>query len=388
MKIAAVICEFNPFHNGHKYLLDEIRQQGYRCIICVMSSSFTQRGEVAVFDKFARAESALKNGADLVIELPTPYAVASAQVFAKGGADIIKATGVVDKVFFGSECGDIHLITKAANATMDEAVGAILKEKMNQGEYYPNALEAAVRKVCGDRIADVLASPNNTLGVEYVKELMGSGIETGTIKRVAVEHDSRQACESYASASLIREMIYNGNDAKAYMPPCDISNPAFMAYGERAVIFKLKSMSAEDFEKLPDVSEGLHNRIYSAVQKCSSLEELLFSVKTKRYTMARLRRIITYALLGITKDLQSAPLPYLRILGMTEIGKAVLSDIAKHTPLPIVTSLASAFKTLDEKAKEMLICEIKATDLRTVFEKNISTSGKDFTTAVIKGDIK
>lgn len=387
MKIAAVICEFNPFHNGHKYLLDKIRQQGYQCIICVMSSSFTQRGEVAVLSKFERTESALRGGADLVIELPVPYAVSSAQRFAKGGADIIKATGVVDKVFFGSECGDIHLIKKAANATMDEAVKAILKEKMNQGEYYPNALEAAVRKVCGDRISDVLASPNNTLGVEYVKELMGSGIETDTIKRVAVEHDSTLAKDEFASASMIREMILKGEDAGAFMPSADFSNPAFTAYGERAVIFKLKSMTAEDFEKLPDVSEGLHNRIYSAVQKCSSLEELLFSVKTKRYTMARLRRIITYALLDITKDLQSSALPYLRILGMTQRGKSVLSDIAKHTALPIVTGIAPALRNLDEKAREMLMCEIKATDLRTVFEKNISESGQDFTTAVIKSDV-
>ena len=384
MKIAAVICEFNPFHNGHKYLLDEIKRQGYECIICVMSSSFTQRGEVAILSKFERTKAALENGADLVIELPVPYAVSSAQRFAKGAADIIKATGVVDKVIFGSECGDIHLIRKAANATLDEAVRAILKEKMNSGEYYPNALESAVRKICGQKIADVLASPNNTLGVEYVKELMGSGIDTDTVKRIAVEHDSSTSKDEFASASLIREMILNAEDVSAFMPDCEISNPAFMEFGERAVIFKLKSMTAEDFEKLPDVSEGLHNRIYSAVQNCSSLNELLMEIKTKRYTLARLRRIITYALLDITKDIQNSALPYLRILGMTDKGKAVLSDIAKHSALPIVTSVAQALRTMDEKAKEMLMCEVKATDLRTVFEKNISESSRDFTTAVLK----
>lgn len=384
MKIAAVICEFNPFHNGHKYLLDEIRKQGYDTIICVMSTSFTQRGEVAVVDKFRRTEVALKNGADLIIELPTPYTVATAQIFAKGGANIIKAAGVVDKVFFGSECGNIELIKKAASATKDHRVIALLKENMDEGDYYPQALEKAVKEIFGSEISDILASPNNTLGVEYIKELMGSDIEVDTIKRIAVEHDSLNSNGNFASASLIREMIFNGEDVCRFVPQGDFSNPAKTKYGERAVMYRLKSMSLEDFEELPDVTEGLHNRIYSAVKNCNSLDDLLKAIKTKRYTQARLRRIITSAVLGITKDLQSLPLPYLRILGMTENGKEALSQISKGTNLPIVTSIAPALKALDEKAKEMLRCDIRATDLRTIFEKEISDSGADFSTAMIK----
>ncbi|MBR3988405.1 MAG: nucleotidyltransferase family protein [Clostridia bacterium] len=384
MRIAAVICEFNPFHNGHKYLLDEIRKQGYECIICVMSGSFTQRGEVAITDKFERTRVALKNGADLIIELPTAYAVASAQIFAKGGASIIKATGVVDKVFFGSESGDIELIRKAAYATNNNKVIDLLKDNMAKGDYYPQALEKAVKEVFCNNISDILASPNNILGVEYIKELEGSNIETGTIKRIAVEHDGNTVCDNFASASLIREMIFKGEDTSGFVPQGNFSNPAKTQFGERAVMYKLKSMSPEDFEKLPDVTEGLENRIYSAVRKCSSLEELLSEIKTKRYTMARLRRIITSAILGITKDLQSSPLPYLRILGMTEKGKEALSLISKNTDLPVITSVASALKNLDEKAREMLICDIKATDIRTIFEKEISDSGADFSTAMIK----
>ncbi len=384
MKIAAVICEFNPFHNGHKYLLSEIRKQGYECIICVMSSSFTQRGEVAVTNKFERTKVALKNGADLVIELPAPYAVSSAQVFAKGSAEIIKATGVVDKVFFGSENGDIELIKKAALATKDKKVTELLKEKMRDGDYYPLALEKAVKEVFGSEISDVLSSPNNTLGVEYIKELEGSGIETATVKRIAVEHDSTTSKDGFASASLIREMIFKGEDVNAFVPNGDFTNPAKTEFGERAVIYKLKSMSAENFEALADVTEGLHNRIYSAVKNCNSLEELLSEIKTKRYTMARLRRIITSAVLGITKDLQNSPVPYLRILGMTDAGKEALSLISKKADLPIVTSVAPALKTLDSKAKEMLMCDIRATDIRTVFEKEISESGTDFISALIK----
>ena len=143
-------------------------------------------------------------------------------------------------------------------------------------------------------------------------------------------------------------------------------------------------MNLEHFEALPDVTEGLHNRIFSAVQKCSTVEELLNEIKTKRYTMARLRRIITSALLGITKDTQSSPVPYIRVLGMTQRGKSALGEIAKKTDLPIVTSIASALKTLEGSAKEILLCDVKATDLRTVFEKEIFKSGLDFTTAIIK----
>lgn len=384
MKIAAVICEFNPFHNGHRYLLEEIRKQGYGCIISVMSGSFTQRGDVAIADKWQRTEVALMNGADLVIELPIPYAVASAQRFAKGGADIIKATGVVDKVFFGSECGDIELIKKAAMATADSRVEEALGRYMDQGYYYPQALEKAVNDVYGSEVSEVLASPNNTLGVEYVKELTGSGIECGTVSRIAVEHDSNDTQGKFASASYIREKIFEGADVSGFIPAGDFENPAGLNFGERAVLYKLKSMSAEDFEALPDVSEGLHNRIYNAVKKCNSPEELFAEIKTKRYTMARLRRIVTSAILGITKELQSSPLPYLRILGMTDTGRLALSETSKKTDLPIVTSVSQALKTFEGNAREMLMREVKATDLRTVFEKNVSESGKDFTKAIIK----
>lgn len=384
MKTSAVICEFNPFHNGHKYLLDEIKSQGFDAIICIMSGSFTQRGEVAITNKFERTKAALKNGADLVIELPAPYAASSAQIFAKGAVDIIKATNVVDKVFFGSECGEIELIKKAALATKDKDVNIVLKEKMAEGDYYPQALQKAVNEVFGNEISAILSSPNNTLGVEYVKALMGSNIDMGTIKRIGVDHDSSQTSDNFASASLIREMIFKNEDISNYVPCGDFKNLAKTEFGERAIFYKLKSMTLEDFENLPDVTEGLHNRIYEAVRNCNSLEELFSEIKTKRYTLARIRRIITSAVLDITKGMQSSPLPYLRVLGMTETGEKVLSQISKKTSLPIVTNVATAVKTLDGKAKEMLLCDIKATDIRTIFEKEISESGADFTTALLK----
>lgn len=384
MKTCGVICEFNPFHNGHKYLLSEIRKQGFDTIICVMSGSFTQRGDVAIIDKFARTRCAIQNGADLVIELPTPFAVASAQRFAKGAVEILNATGIVDSLYFGSESGDIELLRKAACATENSDVKAILQQKMGQGEYYPLALESAVKEVFSKETSDILASPNNILAVEYIKELEKFGINAGTIKRKAVEHDSSEAKDNFASASLIREMIFSGRDVSKLAPCCDYSNPAKLEFGERAILLKLKTMSIEEISELADVSEGLENRIYSASRSSNSLEELLFQIKTKRYTLARLRRIIASALLGITKELQNSPLPYLRILGMNDIGKEALSQIAKKSPLPVVTSVASALKSLDTNAQKMLLCDINATDIRTIFENKITYSGKDFTEAIVK----
>lgn len=384
MKIGAVICEFNPFHNGHRYLLDKMREKGCDGIICVMSGSFTQRGEAAIADKFSRAESALKFGADVILELPAPYAVASAQRFARGGARIIAATGVVDKVYFGSECGNIEIISKAAKAVDNPKVIELLKEKMNSGDYYPTALEKSVDEVFGCEISRVLSSPNNILGVEYLRELEKFSISAETIERKAVAHDSSESIDGFASASLIREMILKGEDVSELVPWSVISNPASADFGERAVLYKLRTISVDELREIADVTEGLENRIIAAARKCNSLDELFAEIKTKRYTLARLRRIVTSAMLGITKDLQNTPVSYLRVLGFTDKGKDIVSMIAKNGSLPVITSAARGLESLEGNAKKVLECDIKATDVRTLFEREISESGKDFTTAVIK----
>ncbi|MGN0452594.1 MAG: nucleotidyltransferase family protein [Ruminococcus sp.] len=386
MKVSAVICEFNPFHKGHKYLLDSVRAENNQCIVTVMSGSFTQRGDVGVFSKFARAEAALKNGADIVIELPVPWAVASAQRFAKGGCEIIKALGSVDSVYFGSECGDAGLIQKACEATLDERVNNRLKALIKSGEYYPSALEKAVFEFFGEETAKILSEPNNTLGLEYCKELRGSSIEIKTVKRVGAGHDSEEVIGDFASASAVRSKIKSGECYESLLPYItkEYENPAFMEYGERAMLVKLREMSAEDFEKLPDVSEGLHNRIYEAVRGNNSLEEILSAIKTKRYTMARLRRILTCAMLGVTKDMQSIDVPYIRVLGFTKTGAVLLKELNKTAYLPIVVNVADGLRNLTGDAKEVFETDIRATDIRTVFEKSPTPCGRDFVNGVIK----
>ncbi len=385
MRANGVICEYNPFHKGHKYLLDEIKKDNGNPIVAVMSGSFTQRGDVAILSKFERTKQALNCGADLVIELPTPFALSSAEKFAYGGCETLKALGLVDKIFFGSECGNSDEIITAAKATKDERVLSLLREYMGKGEYYPLALEKAVREIFGDEIAEIISSPNNTLGVEYTKQVLQSDIEIKTVKRIGEAHDSESDESDFVSASLIRKRVYEGEDVSKYLPyEISFENPAFFEYGERAILQKLRSLSPEDFEKLPDVSEGLHNRIYDAVRKENTLENILNTVKTKRYTMARLRRILTCAMLDITKELQSQPVSYIRVLGFNSNGETLLKELKARAKLPIIINVARDILSLDEQTKRLFEIDIKATDLRTVFEKNPTPCGLDFSQGLVK----
>lgn len=386
MVTGAVICEFNPFHRGHKYLLDQMKADGCDCIAAVMSTSFTERGDVAVYSKFQRTRDALKGGADIVIELPVVWAVSSAQRFAKAGCEVIKALGCVDRVYFGSECGDIEKLKSAADATLNPLVASLTKDLMAQGEYYPSALEKAVREVFGDETAHILTSPNNTLGLEYIKSLADSDIEIRTIKRVGGGHDTDDIIDNFASASRIRADILSNADTSRLLPNSNevSNNPAFYTYGERAVLYALRNMSAEDFEEIPDVSEGLHNRIYEAISRHNTIDAILTEVKTKRYTLARLRRILTCAILGITKEHQNMQVPYIRVLGFTSNGELLLKKTKTCGTLPAIINLAKDLNGLDDKAKQIAELEIKATNLRTVFEKSPTSCNQDFTNGIIK----
>ncbi len=386
MITGAVICEFNPFHKGHKYLLEQMKKDGCDCIVAIMSGSFTQRGDVAVFSKFSRTRSALRCGANIVIELPAVWATSSAQRFAKGGCDIIRALGGINRVYFGSECGNIGLLKAAADATEDIRVQEITKALMEQGEYYPSAVQKAVREIYGDDISDILSSPNNTLGLEYIKSLKDTDIDLRTVTRAGAGHHSTLVSDGFASASLIRERIREGDEYKGLLPclPDDIDNPAFTQQGDRALLLRLRQMSPEEYENIPDVSEGLHNRIYEAARKCNTSEEILEKVKTKRYTHSRLRRILTCALLGITKDMQKNNVPYIRVLGFDPRGEEFLKIAKNSCALPFVINVAAGYAELLEDAREIFDIDIKATDIRTIFEKTPSPCGEDFTSRLIK----
>lgn len=372
-----IICEFNPFHNGHKYLIQKAKGHTNEPVIAVMSTSFTQRGEVAVTDKFSRAKSALLGGADLVIELPVAYAVSNAEVFAKSGVKLLSSFSDLSCLAFGCETDDIGLLKKAVSAHRDTAVQALVAEKMQGGSYYPKALETAVREIYGNDTADILSTPNNVLAVEYLKALPQNIIPL-PIQRKSVSHDSAVTANGFASASYIREQLKKGGDISEFVPyePCTLAFPENL---ENAMLYKLRSMSADDIRNLPDVTEGLENRIFSAVREYNSVNEILFAVKSKRYTLARLRRIIVSALLGITKEIQGITPCYARILGFTDEGAKAL----KSCNLPVITSVKKGL-AMGGDIEKLLKTEIFATDVFSLAVNPPQKCGADFTTPIIK----
>ena len=374
----AVICEFNPFHNGHRFLLGKAKELTGEPVLAVMSGSFTQRGEVALCSKFERAEAALKSGANLVAELPAVYAVSCAERFARGGVNISKMFGCVNYLAFGCEDDDIDLLKTAAFAGENPEVNAIIAEQMNSGSYYPKAYEYAVRRVCGGEAADVLTKPNNILAVEYIRALRGTDIKPLPIKRVGAEHDSDGADGIYASASYIRKLLRSGEGADGLLPyaPGEITYPEKL---DRALLYKLRNMNAEQLRALPEVGEGLENRILSAARKFGTAEEVIGEVKTKRYTRSRICRILTCALLGITEELQTKTAGYARVLGFTSEGEKMLKTCIGK----VITSAAKA-EDLGSDTAELLAADIRATDTAALAYEKVKPCGADYLTKIVK----
>lgn len=374
----AVISEFNPFHNGHKYLIETAKKLTNEPVIAIMSGSFTQRGEVAVFDKFSRTKTALENGVDLVLELPAVYAVANAQRFAFCGVQIAKSFDCVNYLAFGCESGNVDSLKKALDAVENPAVNELTTAKMSSGDYYPRALQSAVSEVFGKETAEVLSSPNNILAVEYLKNLADTNIIPLAVKRIGAAHDSEKICNEFASASLVRSILRRNENAEMYVPSVE-QRITFTENLERIMLYKFRMMSAKDFSLLPDVKEGLENRIVDAVKSHNSVGEIISAVKTKRYTHARLRRIMTCALLDITESLQHIPIEYVRVLGFTKTGASLL----KNCRLEVVTSVAKALKS-DSNITKLLEKDVIATDIAALAYNDVVKCGKDYTEQIAK----
>ena len=371
----AVICEFNPFHYGHKYIIETARRITGEPVVAIMSGSFVQRGEPAVTDKLERTRAALGNGASLVIELPAVYAVANAQRFAGGGARIANALKGVNYLAFGCESDDISLLKRAAAAPSDLRVQSLIKKKMQQGDYYPRALKNAVREALGDETADFLKTPNNILAAEYLRQL-DKRIKPLPVKRIGAAHNSQKLSGKFASASHIRELLRNGKSAQGFLPeiPKEITYPQRL---DTALLYKMRTISAQELRALPEVGEGLENRILAAAKTAVTAEEIISAVKTKRYTHARIRRILTCALLGITEELQSRKSSYCRVLGFSEEGARLL----KNCEFEIVTSAA---KGICGENAEFIKKDILAADIAAIAYENVRPCGEDFCAQIIK----
>ena len=380
MKTAGIICEYNPFHNGHIYHIEKTKElYGATHIVGVMSGNFTQRGDVAIIDKYKRAETALKNGVDLVIELPVAFALGSAEQFAQGAVYLLNSLGCVDLLSFGSESGDISLLQETAGAVAYVIETDTFMKALRNGSSYPAALQKALEEYYEDDIVETLASPNNTLAIEYLKALseFGSFIKPVTVKRYGAAHDSDESTsDTVVSASYLRKKITSGEDLSKLMPASDFSNTADIMRLETAILAKLRTMTKTQLANVPNVMLGLENRIYKAIRAASTLPELMMLIKTKRYTMARIRRIILCSYLGIIKnDLQSFP-AYVHVLGMNRKGKEILSNL--NCSLPVNTSLMALSKE-NEIAHRQALLEERCGNLYALATEKKLPCGLDFT---------
>ncbi|MCR5599394.1 MAG: nucleotidyltransferase [Ruminococcus sp.] len=388
MKVSGIICEYNPFHNGHLYHIRETRKNGATHIVAVMSGSFVQRGDTAVMDKLERARLAVRSGADLVIELPVQYCLSSAENFASGAVYLLNALGAVDELSFGSECGDTQKLQKAMETVGVTAMSHAdeIKGIMEKGYTYPRALSSVVNGI-DPEAASIISEPNNLLAIEYLRALkrFGSSIEPFTVKRVSAEHDSGRTENGFASASYIRERIEkraNVNEfttaewAEAIKSAISRGEIASLSRLERVILYKLRSSSVEEISQIYDVGQGLEHRIYGA-RMAGSLDELLFTVKTKRYTMARIRRIMLSLLIGITKeDMKKLP-SYGRILAFNERGREILARAKDSTKIPFASSIAK-LSQLGSAAERFAELEIRASDIYGLALETVTSAQKDY----------
>jgi len=346
---------------------------------------------------------ALKCGVDMVIELPTIYSISSAENFASGAIKILNSLNCETILSFGSECGDISMLNKFAGILYKEPAEYVtmLNHELAKGLSFPKARENAMLLYINDirNSANVLSGSNNILAIEYLKQIMKTGnkISPITIKRIGTEYNSLSSENNIASATAIREMLLQKKSVKNLIPECaysilkeELGNGRFVldvSQFEKEIIYKLRFMTIEQIANLPDVSEGLEYKIKEASNCCNTLETLVFMIKSKRYTMTRINRILLYALLDITKQdyINSQKInPYLRVLGMSENGKKLLSELSRHKKLNIITSVKQFMENNNNKVlKSMLEKDIFATNVYTLGYKKNSQSNLDYTQKMI-----
>lgn len=389
VQTAGIIIEYNPMHSGHLHLIAEVRRLlgADTAVVCAMSGDFVQRGDFAVVGRRARAKAAVQSGADLVLELPLPWAVSSAERFADGGVQTLAATGLVTHLTFGSECGDAAALMEVAACLDSELYRAGLHRFLGEGLSFAACRQAVVRGILGAEKAALLETPNNILAVEYCKSLLrrGSAILPVTVPRRGAAHDGTAQEGENPSASEIRALLRGGarETALALMAPAMRTAyqeeeaagraPVFAETCQRAVLARLRTMTVQDFAALDEGREGLCNRLHSASRTAASVAEVLKAAKTKRYACARLRRMVLWAYLGITPAGFPAEVPYLRVLAANGTGRALLSEMRKTASVPVLTKPADV-RRLGQAAQELFALEARAADLYALAYPDLSAA--------------
>ena len=405
--VLGIIAEYNPFHNGHLYHLlkaKELTKSDY--VIAILGGNFTQRGEASLVDKWTKAEMAIANGVDLVIELPTIYSVSSAENFADGAIKILNSTKIVDSVCFGSETEDLNKLNIIANVLYSEPkeYKELLEKSLKKGISFPKARQEALLTYLGDlSFSEISSSPNNILGIEYLKSLKKhkSKIQPYCIKRKDAGHLSNDYIGEIASATAIRNLIKTNKlkYLKNLLTPAsytilmeEIKKGHFVvdfSLFENIIIYNLRSMSTSEIASLADVSEGLEFLIKKAANSCNTIDEFIKLVSSKRYTDTRIRRILLYSLLKITKkDMQISKkcIPYIRVLGFNKNGEKLISQMCKKNPrLNVISSVKKFIDTDTNKNLKLLLDkDIYSTNIYTLGFPNDSLANLDFTKSVLK----
>lgn len=375
MRVCGIISEYNPFHAGHLHHLRETRARiGEDCaLVCCMSGDFVQRGEPALLPKHLRAEAAVACGADLVIELPAPYALRSAEHFARAGVALLAGLGTVTDLSFGAEDADVSLLTELADTLLEHQTVLDTLTHLTTGLSYAAARERALY----DRLqaqADLLHRPNNILAVEYCKAVRTAGLDwtLHAVPRAGGQHDGAPA-DGLPSASWLRTQLRAGDRAAlAYLP--DGSRRVLERAGERGLLLldttraehgmldRLCRMRVDELAALPDASEGLEHRLYAAIRSARTAEEICAAARSRRYPLARIRRMLCCAWLDLPAALTSLPPPYIRVLALNDRGRRVLRMSADAAALPIINKPAH-IRALSDRAQEVFGATVRAGDL-------------------------
>jgi predicted nucleotidyltransferase len=403
MKIIAIIAEYNPFHNGHKYLIQDSKKSlNADGIIAIMSGNFTQRGEPAILNKWVRTRAALSGGTDLVIELPFSYVSTSAEFFAQGALNVLDKTNTCDYLAFGSEYGNIIPLKKIASCLVDEPneYVVILKHYLSHGHSFVYSRNKAIEQYLGPLYGDIIKTPNNILGIEYLKALkkLHSIIEPFTLQRIGTGYHSHNTTDKIASATYLRNQIKHENSEnvistiKKYVPEnlssmyiseFTTQNANAFHYWEKSVMATLTRLKPSDLLKYTDVNEGLENRLIKTLQHTVNYHDFIKMCATKRYPSSRISRIIANVFINYKKQdfekfYMPSFVPYVKVLGFNQTGQQILKKMKKQSSIPILTNLAQNQVHLSQSNKQMLALDVRSSNLYNLLFESEHQYGTDY----------
>jgi len=397
MKITGIIAEYNPFHNGHQYQIEQVKKNGADYVIIVISGNFLQRGTPAILDKWTRTQMALSAGADLVIELPAVFSTASAQYFARGGVSILDKLGCVDTISFGCESGDIDMIRNLSSYLWKEPndYKEKLQTRLKEGNSFPKARELALSSCLSNDAAAFASSPNNILALEYSIALLerNSKMNILPIKREGNGyHETELESDVFPSATAIRDSLQNdiSDDLLNYVPESVFSiikehEHDFVWQNDFSLLlqYKLLSNGNNSFSSYADVSEDLSDKIHKDLRYYQNYSQFCELLKSKELTYSRINRALTHILLDITQDMYEDVkandyASYARVLGFRKDAKELLSEIGKSTSLPLISKLADASNILPKNAYKYLEHDIFCSHVyESIIAQNRSTKTKN-----------